>query len=452
MNTFSSTDVRVVKLLADGRMYIGGDFLKIGSNTNLKNIARLMPNGLPDPSFTPPVFSNSFGRVNAITIMDDGKIAIGGSNLQLPLETSTRAIMRLNADGSYDASFNGGNPGFDVNNNPVIEGMFKSASNQLIVWGSFFNYNALSRRSLVALTLDGALVTPNPYASLPANFIVPDKVTEQPNGRLLITGDFTYAAGSIVYNRLFRLNANGSVDLNFRVGTGFQALNGAMLTVFGANLVDDAILVGDKLIVCGGFTDFNGVARNRMARINLGDVITPVTWLSFTATPTNSGALLQWRTASEDQNRGFDVQRSSDGQNYTTIGFVAAAGNGSSTQPSSYSFTDVTPIEGIVYYRLKQLDKDGGFEYSSVKTIRNAKSTSFKIVPTLANSSIQLQWPVVAAGVRTATVYNAAGKQISTVTLSQNNQKLYVGHLPAGSYYVQLQTPQGVETARFIKQ
>jgi uncharacterized delta-60 repeat protein len=453
MNAYASADVRVIKLLPDGKMYIGGDFQKIGSNTNLKYIARLMPNGLPDPSFAPPIFSGSFGRVQAITIMEDGKILIGGANLILPSETQNRTLLRLNADGSYDASFNGGSPGFDVNNNPVVEGILKSGNNRLIVWGNFFSYNAQSRRSLVALNLDGTLVTPNPYAALPANFIVPDNVIEQPNGRLLVTGEFTYSGSGIpgTYPGLFRLLPNGAFDANFRVGSGFGLTNGASYDALFTKLVDHSLLLGDKLLVCGGFTDFNGVARNRVARINLGDVITPVTWLAFTATAAKTGALLQWRTANEQQNRGFEVQRSNDGQNYTTIGFVAAAGNGNSSQPSSYSFRDATPIEGTAYYRLKQLDNDGVFEYSSVKMIQSGKSADFKIIPTLAIYSIQLQIPAAAAGVLTANLYNATGKQIITFNNAGNNQRLYVGHLPAGSYYVQIQTAQGVQTARFIK-
>jgi hypothetical protein len=386
--------------------------------------------------------------------MEDGKILIGGANLILPSETQNRTLLRLNTDGSYDASFNGGNPGFDVNSNPVVEGLLKSVNNRLIVWGNFFSYNAQSRRSLVALNLDGTLVTPNPYAALPTNFIVPDNIIEQPNGRLLVTGDFTYSGSGIpgTYPGLFRLLPTGAFDANFRIGSGFGLSNGASYDPLFTKLVDHSILLGNKLLVCGGFTVFNGVARNRVARINLGDVITPVTWLSFTATAASAGALLQWRTANEQQNRGFEVQRSSDGQNYTTIGFVVAVGNGNNTQPSSYNFSDATAIKGIAYYRLKQLDNDGGFEYSSVRQVRNGNSSDFKIIPTVATTSIQLQLPNGGAGVHAVTVYSVSGKQIMSLAKAQNNQRLYIGNLPAGSYYVQIQTSAGTQTARFIKQ
>ncbi|MCU0374894.1 MAG: hypothetical protein MUF24_06260 [Chitinophagaceae bacterium] len=458
MNTFASSDVRVIKLLPDGKMYIGGEFQKIGSNTNLKYLARLMPNGLPDPSFTPPIFAGSFGRVNAIAVMDDGKIVVGGSGLELPLESTRRSILRLNTDGSYDASFNGGNPGFDVNSNPVVEGLLKSGNNRLIVWGNFFSYNAQSRRYLVALNLDGTLVTPNPYAALPTNFIVPDNIIEQPNGRLLVTGDFTYSASGIpgTFPGLFRLLPTGAFDANFRIGSGFGLSNGASYDALFTKLVDHSILLGNKLLVCGGFTVFNGVARNRVARINLGDVITPVTWLSFTATASSSGAVLQWRTANEQQNRGFEVQRSGDGQNYTSIAFVPAAGTGNSNTPQSYQFTENKLVPGTHFYRLRQTDTDGSFAYSEVRTVVVGVQDVVTIFPNPVTATFSLM--PVATGIGTLRFVDATGK-----VLTQQNVATQAGipmqvrrpALTKGMYWLQLQYPNSKllpVTLRFVVQ
>ncbi|WP_416439514.1 T9SS type A sorting domain-containing protein [Phnomibacter sp. MR] len=452
MNAFASQDVRVIKLLPDGKMYIGGEFQKIGSNTNLKYIARLMPDGMPDASFIPPVF-NGFGRVNSIEVMDDGKVLIGGSGLVLPSESITRTLLRLNTDGSYDASFNAGNAGFATDGGAVVFGVRKSANNQLIVWGDFFSYNAQSRRHLVRLNLDGSLVTPNPYASLPANFISPDKVVEQPDGKLLITGSFNYFAGSIGYSGLLRLNANGSVDNNFRVGTGFRALNGAGFDGQFANMVDDALLIDNKLLVCGGFTDFNGTVRNRVARINVGNVVTPVTWQSFTAINHNGHSLLQWITASEQNNKGFEVQRSANGQSFTNIGFIPAAGNGNSNLINRYSFTDRMPLPGNNYYRLKQVDTDGQFDFSSIKLVKHEMMTGFTIQPTVASAFVLLHIPRLAQQeAYTAIVLNGAGKELMRVTVQANATKLNIAHLPAGSYYVTLMGKTTTASARFIKQ
>lgn len=453
MNAFASTDVRAIQLLSDGRMYIGGDFLKIGSNTNLKYIARLTPDGLPDPGFTPPVFSGDFGRVNAISILDDGKILVGGSNLILPGETDGRALLRLNADGSYDASFNGGNPGFASNENATVFGILKTTNNQLVIWGNFFNYNAQNRRALVRLNVDGTLVTPNPYASLPANFISPDKIIEQPNGKLLVTGTFNYFVGSIGYSGLLRLNSNGSIDNNFRVGTGFRTLNGAGFDAVFSNMVDDAILVENKLLVCGGFTDFNGVLRNRVARINLGDVITPVTWQSFTATNANGKGLLQWSTASEQNNRGFEVQRSADGIDFTNLNFVPAAGNGTSSLSNSYTYTDVKPLQGNNYYRLLQKDLDGTTAYSKVVLLRFGSESLMSIYPTVTHGQVWVQMKnnQTLSKDATLTLVDLRGAVLQSSPLTSQLQSVSLHNLPAGYYIIFVRNGGQVYHQQIIK-
>lgn len=71
--------------------------------------------------------------------------------------------------------------------------------------------------------------------------------------------------------------------------------------------------------------------------------------------------LLEWETATEVNNYGFDVEASNDNKNWNVIGFVD--GHGNSNSPKSYSFV---VKDGSQYYRLKQIDTDGGFEYSDV--------------------------------------------------------------------------------------
>ncbi|MBK7966284.1 MAG: hypothetical protein IPK10_14025 [Bacteroidetes bacterium] len=75
--------------------------------------------------------------------------------------------------------------------------------------------------------------------------------------------------------------------------------------------------------------------------IGFGNAPLPVEWLSFDAKPISSNVLLQWRTASENGNDYFNVERSRDGSSFETIGQVP--GNGSTSSISSYTFTDYTP-------------------------------------------------------------------------------------------------------------
>ncbi|MFZ1799240.1 MAG: T9SS type A sorting domain-containing protein, partial [Chitinophagaceae bacterium] len=90
----------------------------------------------------------------------------------------------------------------------------------------------------------------------------------------------------------------------------------------------------------------------------------PVTFISFNGKINGNEALLNWSTVNEINNKGFEVQKSMNGQTFTDIGFVN--GHGNSSQNNSYSYTDPKVISGSNYYRLKQIDNDGKYSYSSI--------------------------------------------------------------------------------------
>ncbi|MGV3539466.1 MAG: hypothetical protein ACO1OQ_06615, partial [Rufibacter sp.] len=90
----------------------------------------------------------------------------------------------------------------------------------------------------------------------------------------------------------------------------------------------------------------------------------PVTLTSFTSASQTSQVVLTWITASEKDNKEFVVERSTDAVNFAPIETIA--GNGTTTTLQHYTFKDAAPVAGISYYRLKQIDFDGAFEYSKV--------------------------------------------------------------------------------------
>lgn len=93
----------------------------------------------------------------------------------------------------------------------------------------------------------------------------------------------------------------------------------------------------------------------------------PIELLSFEALSRTSDVQLEWVTASEQNNDHFTIERSSDGLNFETISEVQGAGN--SSQNISYATIDPFPLPGLSYYRLKQTDFDGKYEYSDIKTV-----------------------------------------------------------------------------------
>ena len=101
--------------------------------------------------------------------------------------------------------------------------------------------------------------------------------------------------------------------------------------------------------------------------IDLKGGVLPVTWLTFTGKQVNTDALISWATASEFNTRSFVIERSLDGRNFTDIGSVSAAGASINTNNYNYTDRNAMNLAGkMVYYRLRQVDKDGSFTYSSI--------------------------------------------------------------------------------------
>lgn len=107
--------------------------------------------------------------------------------------------------------------------------------------------------------------------------------------------------------------------------------------------------------------------------------VLPVSWGDFTVKPEGINVLLQWSTTAEQHSSHFVVQRSSDGNNWKNIGNTKAAGY--SAILSTYSFTDMEPMEGVNIYRIAQVDVDGRTTYSVLRNVRIAeKKVEFELV------------------------------------------------------------------------
>ncbi len=106
----------------------------------------------------------------------------------------------------------------------------------------------------------------------------------------------------------------------------------------------------------------------------------PVEMLYFSGEMVDRVSVLQWATASEFNNDGFAIERSANGNNWIQIGFVAGQGN--SNQLANYKFIDRQPLYGENYYRLRQIDYNGSFNYSEVIVLRNeSDKVEFRAFP-----------------------------------------------------------------------
>lgn len=163
--------------------------------------------------------------------------------------------------------------------------------------------------------------------------------------------------------------------------------------------------------------------------------ILPVELLNFTGKSTAGVNLLTWQTASETQNKGFDIERSTYGSRFEKIGFVA--GNGTIFINQSYSFEDTAPNEGVSYYRLKQLDFDGDFEYSNIVSIDQKAKNNVGIFPN-PGSGIFTITGLLDIENEQFMITNSSGQHFSVDI--QNNGQLDLSALSPGVYHLRVAT------------
>jgi hypothetical protein len=182
-------------------------------------------------------------------------------------------------------------------------------------------------------------------------------------------------------------------------------------------------------------------------------VILPVGLIDWTATNEDDrSVLLRWTTTQEVNNQYFEVERSADAIHYSAIGRVAGAGH-TSTQVN-YQWTDSFPAKGMNYYRLKQVDLDGKFNYSSVVTanIDPASGSRLAIFPNPAGDVINLLNPG-GLPIREIRIYNAAGAELRRYGpfTSGNAVQINIKGLSGGLYTLKVITDSGTEALKLMK-
>lgn len=236
--------VNTLALDAIGRIIVGGTFNNY-KNSAVTKLIRMDVNANIDLNYGQ---GNGFdNEINSINIQNDGKILLGGNFNHYNNQTENK-IIRLNIDGTKDTYFNTGN-GFDKS---ILTTQIQP-DGKIIVGGGFENYNGNNVKNLVRLNTDGTL---DNLFNIEKRFNGPIYTTAtQMDGRILAGGFFFPNTG--FYDNLKRFNIDGSLDSSFNIGSGFN------------NTTRKIYIQSDgKIIIGGSFTQFNGVTRNRLVRLN----------------------------------------------------------------------------------------------------------------------------------------------------------------------------------------
>jgi len=244
--------IKALAIQSDGKILIGGDFT-LYNTSSINRIVRLKSNGDIDTTFK--MGSGVNASVNSISVQSDGKIIIAG-NFTSYNGTPINRIIRLNSNGTIDASFNIGSGANALINTTTIQ-----PDGNIIIAGNFTTFNGVSKNYISRLTSNGA-IDPTFVSGSGANgFIYASAI--QPDGNILLAGVFT-SYNSTTSNRIIRLTPTGSIDASFVIGTGpSSAVNAISLQTDG------------NIIIGGSFYNYNGTLINSIARLNTNGTLDP---------------------------------------------------------------------------------------------------------------------------------------------------------------------------------
>ena len=201
--------------------------------------------------------------------------------------------------------------------------------------------------------------------------------------------------------------------------------------------------------VCGSFVP--SIISATIASNNSSCLaILPLQLKSFNYSLLNYKVQLNWETHSEINTDRFEIERSSDGANFSRIGSVNASLNSSTSK--NYDFMDPFPST-VNYYRIKQIDKDGKSVYSKILNVKFKSGNPLTIQPTIVTDQLRVNIGLEQREIKGFQVYDISGRAILNFTGRSGYNEIDVSNFSAGSYLIRLQTADGkAYSQRFVKQ
>ena len=204
------------------------------------------------------------------------------------------------------------------------------------------------------------------------------------------------------------------------------------------------VMDDNSVIIGGNFSSFNGIGKNRLAKINLSSVGLPLTLISFTGQKELNFNQINWTSSFEVYFKGYEVQKSRDGHNFVKIGFVLSKHAKDNEQ--NYLFSDTQVNEALNYYRLKMVDEDNSFSYSKILSVSNLEEEPISLFPNPVIDDL-----FISKGYENNSflILNANGQLIKKGILVNN--KINLKELNVGIYYLQVNSNNGNNSYKFVK-
>ncbi len=430
----------------DGKIVIVGDFSSF-NGTPANRIVRLNQNGSIDPTFE--MFIGPNGSVHSIAVQSNGKLIVGGYFTSFD-GTAKGNIARIKTDGSLDNTFNA-----TLNDRPdVIKVLIDDT---IIVCGNFTYCNVPNRNRIAKLDVDGNLISTfsnginsnNGFSNWVKNICI------QPDNKVLAVGTFAsfgVASTSITRSNMARLNQDGSLDVNF-----YNSTTGANIT--NSPIENVAILPNNDIIIVGGFTN-NGVSGNKIGKVSFttgtfdsGFRITSGTGandpiFSVLALADNkmliAGAFTNYNGISRNKLAKVNNDGSLDTSFSVGTGFSGSAGfiNKMYLQDDGklYVMGLFTNYNGSTVNNIVRLTN------VTLSTSNFNQNNKFSLSPNPTQNILTI---TTQEKIKTITIIDILGRK-TNITHFENN-KIDVSNLQNGVYFLEIATENGLQTQKFIK-
>jgi uncharacterized delta-60 repeat protein len=399
----SFTVPKMVVVQPDGSILIGGQFHTY-NGTPRNALARIMPDGSLDASFNVQLDAG-YRLVNAAAVQPDGKILIAGT-FNTVNGTPFGNIARLLPNGTVDPAFlpGSGTPGFQM-----IEDMVLQPDGKILIGGNFTSVSGTPRKGLARLNADGSLdtgFTPGSGIMHSAQNAFVSSLALQPDGKILIGGDFESYNGFASFN-IVRVLSNGTYDASFSTGDGFNAPVSTMTLQPDGNL-----LVG------GAFTEYDNDSHSRIIRLLPDGSVDP---LFLTGIGTNYPV-----SSITVQPDGQLLLAGTSGTGNPGVYVIALQPDGKLLIAGSFS-----SYNGTTRHNMARLGT------GLVTGLPGTLTTNLHLYPNPASEAVKLELPFGEAASAKAEIYNTLGQLVYSGMLP-GSAEINTRALPSGTYLVRV--------------
>ncbi|MFA6979606.1 MAG: ice-binding family protein [Ignavibacteriaceae bacterium] len=288
--------------------------------------------------------------------------------------------------------------------------------------------------------LGGTTLTAGVYNSA-ATFAITGTLTLNGNA----TDVFIFQAGSTLITATdSRVTLNGVLWTNIFWQVGSSSTLGVNSMFEGTIMANTSITANSGATVHGRL--LAGAVTATGAVVLNANTALPVELTSFTAALNRGAVVLNWNTATEVNNYGFEIESRRDNANFEKIGFVK--GNGNSNSVKNYFFTDTQTLSGKNFYRLKQIDNDGVFEYSKVVEVDFNQPQTFELLqnyPNPFNPTTKISYAIPVDGRVQLLIYGITGEVVKSLVNEYQTAGIYTVNfnaaaLPSGIYFYKIIT------------